>query len=189
MIGQDLPGHGTADKPHETAAYDDLEDRVLSSFGDHPQVDAVGFSMGARVLLTIATDHPERFGRLVVMGVGSNLFRNEPGNALADAVEHGAPPDQIGLRVFEKMAADPRNDRKALAAVMRRVPPKLDAERLGRVSCPVLVILGDKDFTGPADPLVAALPDVEFVSLPGVDHFATPKDFRAIDASLRFLSK
>ena len=189
VIGQDLPGHGTADKPHDTAAYDGMEDHVLASFGDHPKVDAIGFSMGARILLTIASDHPERFGRLVVMGVGSNLFRNEPGHALADAVEHGAPPDQIGLRVFEKMAADPRNDRKALAAVMRRTPPPLDAARLGRISCPVLVILGDKDFTAPADPLVAALPDVEFVGLAGVDHFATPKDFKAIDASLRFLSK
>jgi pimeloyl-ACP methyl ester carboxylesterase len=69
------------------------------------------------------------------------------------------------------------------------VPPALDADRLGRVSGPVLVILGDRDFAGPADPLVAALPDVEFVGLAGVDHFATPKDFRAIDAALRFLAQ
>lgn len=188
VIGGDLPGHGTAEKPTDPSAYADMEDKVLATFSDRGQVDAVGFSMGARLLLTIASDRPEQFGRLVVMGVGANLFRNEPADALADAVEHGAPPDQIGLRVFEKMAADPRNDRKALAAVMRRRPPPLDAERLGRVTCPVLVILGDKDFTGPADPLVEALPDVQFVPLAGVDHFATPKDFKSIDAALRFLS-
>lgn len=189
VIGGDLPGHGNNHpKPVDPEAYAHMEEEVAASFADYPQVDAVGFSMGARILLTIASDHPERFGKLVVMGVGANVFRNERADALADAVEHGAPPDQIGLRVFEKMAADPRNDRKALAAVMRRVPPPLDANRLGRVTCPTLVILGTEDFVGPADPLMAALPDARLVTLPGVDHFATPKDFRAIDATLQFLS-
>lgn len=189
VIGGDLPGHGgSSPKPAEPEAYAGMEDVVAASFSAHPQVDAIGFSMGARILLTIASDHPDRFGRLVVMGVGANLFRNERLDALADAVEHGAPPDQIELRVFERLAADPRNDRRALAAVMRRVPPPLDAARLGRVTCPTLVILGEKDFAGPADPLVAALPDARLVTLPGVDHFATPKSFGAIDATVRFLA-
>lgn len=189
VIGADLPGHGdNHPKSTEPTDYADMEAQVAATFSEHPQVDAVGFSMGARILLTLASDRPDRFGKLVVMGVGANLFRNEPGGALADAIEHGAPPDQIRLRVFEKMAADPRNDRRALAAVMRRVPPPLDAARLGRVTCPTLVILGDRDFVGPADPLMAALPEARLVTLPGVDHFATPKDFRAIDAALQFLS-
>ena len=38
---------------------------------DEP-VDAIGFSRGARVLLTIACDQPERFERLV-LGAGANL--------------------------------------------------------------------------------------------------------------------
>lgn len=187
VLGQDLPGHGQADKPTDPAAYSDLEEQVAATFAPYSQVDAIGFSLGARILLTIASDHPERFGKLVVMGVGTNLFNNERNDVLADTVEHGAPPDQIGLRIFEKMASDPRNDRRALAAVMRRVPPPLHADRLGRVSCPVLVILGDEDFAGPADPLMAALPHAQLVMLAGVDHFATPKDFRAIDAAVRFL--
>jgi hypothetical protein len=51
----------------------------------------------------------------------------------------------------------------------------------------VLVVLGDKDFAGPADPLVDALPDARLVTLRNVDHFATPKDFGFIDAALDFL--
>jgi pimeloyl-ACP methyl ester carboxylesterase len=188
VIGFDLPGHGDRpDKPHETSAYEDMEAEVEAGFADQAPVDAVGFSMGARILLTIATRRPELFGKLVVMGVGANLFRHEASHALADAVEFGAPPDQVGLRVFEKMAADPRNDRQALAALMRREPPPLDASALGHISCPVLVILGERDFVGPADQLVAALPNCRFVPLAGVDHFATPKDFRSIDATLQFL--
>jgi pimeloyl-ACP methyl ester carboxylesterase len=61
------------------------------------------------------------------------------------------------------------------------------AEGLARISCPVLVVLGDQDFAGPADPLVEALSDVRLVTLRGVDHFATPKDFGFLDAGLDFL--
>jgi len=49
------------------------------------------------------------------------------------------------------------------------------------------VVIGERDFAGPADPLVEGLPDAELVVLPGVDHFATPKDFGFIDAALDFL--
>jgi pimeloyl-ACP methyl ester carboxylesterase len=188
VIGGDLPGHGGSAKPTDPAAYDDLEDQVLATFADHPQVDAVGFSLGARILLTIASEHPERFGRLVVLGVGANLFRDDQHDGLADAVEKGVAPDEVGMRVFDQLAADPRNDRAALAALMRRRPPALDAGRLGRITCPVLVVIGENDFVAPADELVNALPDARLVTLPGVDHFATPKDYRSIDAALRFLA-
>ena len=47
--------------------------------------------------------------------------------------------------------------------------------------------LGDKDFAGPADRLVDALPYGSHVKLRGVDHFATPKDFLFIDETLKFL--
>jgi hypothetical protein len=51
----------------------------------------------------------------------------------------------------------------------------------------VLVVLGDRDFAGPADPLVQALPNATLVTLKGVDHLATPTDFGFIDATLEFL--
>ena len=48
-------------------------------------------------------------------------------------------------------------------------------------------VLGDQDFAGPADPLLERLPGATLVTLAGTDHFATPKDFRFIDAALDFL--
>jgi len=57
------------------------------------------------------------------------------------------------------------------------------------VTCPVLVVLGDRDFIGGADRLVAALPRAELVVLRGVDHFATPSDFGAIDAVMGLLER
>jgi pimeloyl-ACP methyl ester carboxylesterase len=55
------------------------------------------------------------------------------------------------------------------------------------VRLPVLVVLGDQDFAGPAEPLVDALPDATLVMLDGVDHLATPMNFGFIDAALGFL--
>lgn len=187
-IGGDLPGHGSSPKPTDPAAYEDLEESVLDSFRDRPQVDAIGFSMGSRILLTLATRYPERFGRLVLLGIGENVFRDDKDAALADAIEKGAASEEIGMRVFDRLAGDPRNDRAALVAFMRRRPPTLDEAALARVRCPVLIVVGEEDFVGPADRLVAALPDGKLLTLPGVDHFATPKDFRSIDAAVRFLT-
>ena len=60
-------------------------------------------------------------------------------------------------------------------------------EGLARITCPVLVVLGDSDFAGPADPLLDRLPNAELVTLRGVDHFGTPKAFAFLDAALPFL--
>jgi hypothetical protein len=49
------------------------------------------------------------------------------------------------------------------------------------------VALGDRDFAGPGQPLVDALPQGELTTLRGLDHFATPKDFGFLDAALTFL--
>jgi hypothetical protein len=53
----------------------------------------------------------------------------------------------------------------------------------------VLVALGDKDFSSPADRLAAELPRAKLVSLKGVDHFRTPESFDFIDAVLEFLAR
>lgn len=187
VLGGDLLGHGQAEKPHDPSAYEKLEQHVLDWAGDAPSFDAVGFSLGGRLLLNIASTDASRFGKLVVMGVGQNVLRQEGSERIAQAVEAGVEAEDIGARVFAELANDPRNDRQALAAVMRRPSRALSADDLSRVTCPVLVILGERDFAGPAEPLVEALPQVQLVKVPGLDHFATPRDFRCIDAALKFL--
>src|SRR5207344_2858058 len=88
----DLLGHGTAPKPYEPEAYDELEDRLLSQLPDGA-VDAIGFSLGARTLLVLASAHPERFNRLIVSGVGANLFRGDEANLIANAIGGSEVPD------------------------------------------------------------------------------------------------
>ena len=76
VIGVDLLGHGTAPKPHEPAAYADLTARIVDALPDGP-VDAVGFSLGALTLLRTAIAAPERFQRLVLAGIGRNVFERD----------------------------------------------------------------------------------------------------------------
>ncbi len=188
VIGVDLLGHGKADKPHDPAAYVNVIDDIASALPDDGQLQAVGFSMGARLLLEVACEQPERFERIVVAGIGAGVFAGGSSEGLATAIENGVDDSAHGTaRLFAQFAAGSGNDPKALGAFLRRESAPLDRAKLAKLTCPVLVVLGDQDFAAPAEPLVDALPDAKLVTLKGVDHFATPKDFKFIDAALEFL--
>jgi len=184
----DVLGSGSSAKPHDPDAYEYFEDELLGRFPDGP-VDAIGFSLGARTLLSIASVHPDRFHSLIVAGVGQNLFGdNGSGTAIAGAIGGTGDSDDPTVRYFAQLAEAPDQDPKALAAFMRRSnAPAITYDSLQTISCPVLIVLGDKDFAGPADPLVDALATSRLVTLRNVDHFATPKDFGFLDAALEFL--
>ena len=187
VIPVDLLGHGSAEKPHDPEAYDHIEESVAAVLPAGRPVDAIGFSLGAKTILRLASDDPSRFDRIVVGGVGANVFSDQGGETIAKAVEEGTSDDDIAGRVFASLASAPGQDRKALAACMRRAMKALTPEQVAKVDRPVLVVLGDKDFAGPADPLIDALPNAKLVMLRNVDHFATPSDFGFIDAALNFI--
>jgi pimeloyl-ACP methyl ester carboxylesterase len=189
VIEVDLLGHGRAAKPHDPAAYAELERDVWRVLPADGPIDAIGFSLGAQLLLRVAAADPTPFRRLVVGGVGANLFRDGDTEALAQAVESGNTKegDPAAAQAFARFARAPGNDPAALAACLRRPAARFEPSQLAGLDRPVLVVLGDRDFAGPADPLVDALPDGRFVGLHGGDHFGTPKDYRFIDAALAFL--
>jgi len=189
VIGFDLPGHGSADKPHDPEAYIGMEAAVAAALPGDGQVDAIGFSLGGQLLLRVAADQPGRFRKIVVGGVGDNIFRHDDPEAAARAIETGSVSDgDPGVaQAFAVFAKAPGNDPAALAACLRRPREPLVPDDLAGVSVPVLVVLGDRDFAGPADKLMAALPDARLAALAGADHFGTPKDFRFIEAAMDFL--
>jgi pimeloyl-ACP methyl ester carboxylesterase len=189
VIGVDLLGHGDAPKPHDVEAYTDLTRRIEEALPASGQVDAVGFSMGAITLLELAGRRPERFHRLVVAGIGASLFVDDPERheAIIAAVEGRGDPGDIGSAVFAHYAQQPGNDPVALAAILKRPRRVWHPDDLAPVTCPTLVVIGDRDFAGPGEPLAEALPDARLVTLRGVDHFATPESFGFIDSALEFL--
>lgn len=189
VIGVDLLGHGTAPRPHEPEAYADLTARVVEALPDGP-VDAVGFSLGAMTLLRIAMRTPSRFAHLVLAGIGENVLRDDRAGTqrIVDALEgRGDPEDNLSRR-FVSNASQPDNDVAALTAVMKRPPGEpFTLDGLAAVTCPTLVVIGDRDFAGPGEPLAAAIPGSRLVTLRNVDHFATPESFGFIDAMLEFI--
>lgn len=196
IIGVDMLGHGTAPKPHEPEAYDDLPERLIDALPDDgQQVAAIGFSLGAMTLIRTAMRHPERFERLVLAGIGRNIFdRDHSGAQLIseglDALIAGADPASLdqSARLFAQYAQQPGNDLEALAAIMRRpASVEITREALASITCPVLVVIGADDFAAPGDELAEAFPDGRCVTLPKTDHFATTESFGFFDAALEFV--
>jgi pimeloyl-ACP methyl ester carboxylesterase len=185
VIAWDLPGHGSAEKHHDAAGYADMEQGLVDRLPDGI-VDGVGFSMGARTLLCMASIAPEKFGKLVVAGVGRNLFERDEEQAerIAKGVQGEAADDDVHAQTFARYASEPGQDGHALAAFMRRRHYPLGSAQFERIIHPVRVVLGSEDFAGPADPLIDALSDPSYTELRGCDHFATPKNFGFIDAVL-----
>ncbi|HXQ44919.1 MAG TPA: alpha/beta fold hydrolase [Acidimicrobiales bacterium] len=186
LVPIDLLGHGTAPRPTDAAAYGDVDETVNAALPEGP-LDAVGFSAGAAVLLHLAVDHPGRFRRLALLGLGDNVFGGSEPMLTIDALEGRTGPEDVQGRLFRHLAESAGNDPAALAAFLRRPARLLTEPELASVDCPVLLVLGDRDFIGGADRLMAALPRGELVTLRGVDHFATASDFGAIDAVMGFL--
>jgi len=191
VIGVDLLGHGTAPKPHEPKAYADLSDRVFAAMPDQP-VDAVGFSLGALTLLRAAIDQPHRFQRLVLAGIGQNVFTpdDEATQRIIEAIESGGTDDDADnrARLFAQYAHQTGNDPVALTALLKHPRwAQITDQEFARVACPVLVAVGDGDFVLPADRLIDVLPDARLITLRRTDHFATPESFDFIDATLEFL--
>ncbi len=79
VVVYDARGNGRSDRPAGPSAYDDAELvadalAVLDAVGVRDAV-VVGLSMGARVLLALAADHPERVRGAVFVGVGHRARR------------------------------------------------------------------------------------------------------------------
>jgi pimeloyl-ACP methyl ester carboxylesterase len=191
VIGVDLLGHGQAARPRDPAAYSSLEQSILTAMPGTGQVDAVGFSLGAQLLIRAAAAAPARFRRVAVAGIGDGVFASTDPEPAARAVESGRPDEAAGpvAAALAHFARAPGNDRAALAACLRRPNPPLTEAAHAAIRARVLVVLGDRDFAGPADRLVAALPDGRLVVLPGTDHFGTLRDFRFVQAALDFLCR
>src|SRR5258708_15762028 len=74
VIGVDLLGHGQAAKPSEPAAYAALEESIVAALPAAGQVDAIGFSLGAQLLLRVASPSPPPLRPIVLAGPSANVF-------------------------------------------------------------------------------------------------------------------
>ena len=185
----DLLGHGDAPKPHDPDAYGPMAEYLAGLLPDQP-VDGIGFSLGAATLLQVAMADPARVRRLVLAGIGDNLFDPPDAEPVAALIEAGgdALPESPVARHMVELASSPGTDREAFVACLRRPWTPLTEAALATVDVPVLLVLGDRDHVAPADRLLAALPDARLQLLRGVDHARTPGSMGFLDAALGFVA-
>ncbi|WP_342659996.1 2-succinyl-6-hydroxy-2,4-cyclohexadiene-1-carboxylate synthase [Rhodococcus ruber] len=176
IIRVDLLGHGRSRAPHEAAEYAHMADELATQLPLDTVVDGVGFSLGGKLLLQLACTQPHRFGRLVIAGVGDNLFRPENGAAVAQALYEGLTentPPVLRPVLAEALASG--NDRQALAAAIQRPPSLLTPQHLHAIRAQVLLVVGDRDaIAGPAQQIAAAIPHLRRTVVEEVDHVSTP---------------
>lgn len=192
VLGIDLLGHGDAGKPHDPDAYAALGDQLradLDAVAPGQVVDVVAFSLGAQTILQLAATTPERFGRLVLAGIGARTLERRDAEVVARALEAAPDPDDAVGRHMRVLADVPGNDLAALAACLRRPDEPLGPDLLAQVSNDVTVVVGEHDeVAGPGAPLVALLPKARLVELARTDHAATPESFAFIDVVLEVLA-
>lgn len=175
IVELDLPGHGAGAVSHDPADYEFIADLLARSLPAEVQLDAVGFSLGGKLLLQLAAEQPDRFRRVVVGGVGGNVFRPEAGEAVSRGLLEGLPDDSPAvLRAVVEEARASGNDLHGLAAVIRRPPRPVAPEALSAIRADVLLVVGTDDgIAGAPEALTAALPEAETAVIEGLDHLST----------------
>ena len=187
VVAIDLPGHGGTPVLSDWSILEDwVSQQITDRCGEGP-IDAIGFSLGARILLVLASRQPDRFARLVLAGAGANLFRHDDTGSLAMDMEAADLDEHPLARHFLGMAESSGTDPEAVRALLRRRQPPLIDDELRAINSDVVLVMGTDDFAGPATPLAERLRTVRTVELRGVDHFATPKAMGFLDAGLAHL--
>jgi 4,5:9,10-diseco-3-hydroxy-5,9,17-trioxoandrosta-1(10),2-diene-4-oate hydrolase len=102
----DQPGFGGSDRPPVVGNYYRHSAEYVVKLLDELQIDRVhllGNSLGGGTAMRLALSHPDRVGRLVLMGPGGlslNLFHADPTEGVQRLMDFGANPTRETLRAF-----------------------------------------------------------------------------------------
>ncbi|MFC4075924.1 2-succinyl-6-hydroxy-2,4-cyclohexadiene-1-carboxylate synthase [Salinithrix halophila] len=202
VIRVDLIGHGETDSPGDPARYSmesvvaDLVG-ILDSLGVK-KTDLLGYSMGGRLALSLATTHPERVQRLMLESSSPGLKTREEreerirrDEALADRIETDGIrafvdaweqiplfasqrflPEEVRRKLREqRLANHPRGLANSLRGMGTGAQPSWWAS-LDRLTLPVLLIKGEWDakFCRIAEEMKDKLADARMETVKGAGH-------------------
>lgn len=197
VVALDVRGHGRSDKPRQRYRIADFAGDVAALI-EHlqlPPVHLVGISMGGMTGFQLGVDQPQLLRSLTIVNSAPEvkakklsdylqiakrwtLARLLPLETTAKALARllFPKPEQAELRrkVEERW---PRNDKRAYLASLDAIIGWGVRERLGRITCPTLVISADRDYTPVAQKqaYVDELPDARLLVIDDSRH-ATPLD-------------
>ena len=204
-LAVDQPGFGGSDKPPVVGNYYRFAaDHVLALLDELGigRVHLLGNSLGGGTAMRLALSHPDRVGRLVLMGPGGlslNLFHADPTEGVQRLMEFGAEPTREALRAFistmvvnQDLVTDELVEERFAAATapgaqeaMRSMgmsfwnPETAEDGMLWReahgLTRPTLLTWGREDRVNPLDGAFAALkliPRAELHVFPNCGHWA-----------------
>lgn len=197
VIALDVRGHGQSDKPRQRYSIAGFAADVAALI-DHLQlapVHLVGISMGGMIGFQLATERPQLLKSLTIVNSAPEvkprsvreylevarrlllahvLGLNTVGKALGKLLF--PKPEQADLRRKIEQRW-PQNDKRAYLSSLHAIIGWGVQERLGRITCPTLVISADRDYTPVAlkQAYVERLPNARLVVIEDSRH-ATPLD-------------
>jgi 3-oxoadipate enol-lactonase len=197
VIVMDIRGHGRSDKPRERYTIAGFSADVEALI-DHLQlgpVHFVGLSMGGMIGFQLAVDHPHLLKSLCIVNSGPQVKIQSASDVLQWAKRWGLgrllsmstigkglgqnlfpKPEQADLRrkIAERWG---QNDKRAYLASFDAIVGWGVQERLGRITCPTLIISADRDYTPVAikQAYVELIPNARLVVIHDSRH-ATPLD-------------
>ncbi|MGA0608483.1 alpha/beta fold hydrolase [Phenylobacterium sp. VNQ135] len=212
-IAGDTRGHGASDKPEGPYSVDLFADDwadLISSLTDE-KVLIVGFSLGGMIAQTLALEHPDRVGALVLVNTScrSPAHGQAHMKARMSAMQDKGPQAAAMLAaesVFSKAWRDAHpteladfvdwrvaQDHRALGEAMRAASSFDVCDRVGALGVPVLVItaLGD-ELMAPADQalLRTLIPHAEYAEIDRSGHMVPIEQAEAFEQALEaFLAR
>ncbi len=201
----DLPGHGGTD----VVPWDTAVGIVAGWIGEAgPGITLIGYSMGGRIALAAALEHPEGLDRLVLVSASPGIAdaaarerRLGEDEATADRIERlgvdlfltewlsrpmfpglGRRPAAWGSRDLRLRQS---NEAAGLAGAVRLLghgsQPYL-GDRVGGLSVPLVTVAGARDdvYAFHASGMAAAAPDGRFIEVRGAGHAVVAEDPKAI---------
>ncbi|TVR20413.1 MAG: alpha/beta fold hydrolase [Ilumatobacter sp.] len=190
VITVDAPGHGTRHDVHlDLPAGADL---LADQYG---RATYIGYSMGGRLCLHLALQHPELVERLVLLGATPGIENDvQRADRRAADEELAADLERTGVEEFlERWLAQPlfarlrptiaemderlTNTAEGLAASLRLAGTGTQQplwDRLGEIRVPVLVLAGqhDQKFAEIGRRMADELPDATFTTVRDAGHAA-----------------
>lgn len=164
VIRYDVRTYGLSDMP--TKPYSDVEDLASLLRGlDVKKAHLVGLSLGGRIIIDFALEHPEMVESLVAVGPGLSGFQWSPNEKWDNEVMQAVQASRVDrvtdlwlqsdymIPAMENAALAPRLRELALdnyrnwlgnPTLARRVDPPA-IKRLGQIKAPTLLIVGSRD--------------------------------------------
>jgi pimeloyl-ACP methyl ester carboxylesterase len=200
VIGVEMQGHGRTANIDREITYANLATDIVALL-DHLKIEraaVLGHSMGGGVALEMAVNHADRVSAIVPIS--------------ASVSKDGMHPDLLDPSTFETSSIMPTAqdfaDFKGAYERLSPHPEQFDAflmslsgmdadfagwtdEQLAGISCPVLIVQGDNDFTtvAHAGVMLAKIPNSTLAVIPGTTHMqVTRRDTILLPVLERFFA-